>query len=100
MSLLLLFRRQAFTPPPAYVYPDPIGGAPICCERCGFRVRKVAALKKEWSGLKVCDECWDPRPAEMTAPNVYPEGLFRPGARSEPKPQFISLSNPVRPEDL
>lgn len=100
MSLLFLFRKQAFVPPPVYVYPDSIGGARICCERCGFKVRTVQALRREWSGLSVCAECWDPRPAELSAPNVYPEGLYRPGARSEPRPQFIDLNNPVRAEDL
>ena len=32
----------------------------------------------EWDELIVCPPCCDPRPPEMTPPNVYPEGLALP----------------------
>lgn len=75
------------------------GEALAVCDRCGF-TRLHSALRKEWSGLMVCGDCWDPRPAEMTPPTVYPEGLPVRNPRPEPEPQFIDLNNPVRAEDL
>lgn len=30
------------------------------CQRCGFE-RPLISLRREWTGLKVCRECWDPR---------------------------------------
>ncbi len=30
------------------------------CDRCGF-VYKHYELKKEWTGLMVCEPCWEPR---------------------------------------
>ena len=32
--------------------------APGICDRCGFKY-KLLDLKEEWTGLLVCDECWD-----------------------------------------
>lgn len=53
------------------------------CMRCGFK-RRVNQLRKEWTGLRVCDECWDPKPAELRPPRVTPEGLPVPNASPEP----------------
>ena len=30
------------------------------CERCGFEY-KASQLKKEWTNLMVCRDCWEPR---------------------------------------
>ena len=30
------------------------------CMRCGFQY-KSGSLKKDWEGLYVCKECWEPR---------------------------------------
>ena len=30
------------------------------CDRCGFKL-KSSQLKKEWTNLRVCQECWEPR---------------------------------------
>lgn len=30
------------------------------CDRCGFKY-KAEQIKKEWNGLRVCKECWEPR---------------------------------------
>ncbi len=30
------------------------------CDRCGFK-KKSGQLRKEWTGLRVCSECWEPR---------------------------------------
>ena len=57
------------------------------CQRCGF-VYKLSALRREWTGLKVCNKCWDPRPAETRPPRVKPEGVAVPGAVPETIPIF------------
>jgi len=36
------------------------------CDRCGQRY-KYLDLKKEWTGFKVCPECYEPK-----APQLYP----------------------------
>jgi hypothetical protein len=30
------------------------------CDRCGFWF-KARQLRKEWNGLRVCGDCWEPR---------------------------------------
>jgi hypothetical protein len=30
------------------------------CHRCGFTF-KSGQLRKEWTGLRVCSDCWEPR---------------------------------------
>lgn len=42
------------------------------CDRCGFKF-KARQLRKEWTGLMVCDgkgtnECWEPRHPQETRP--------------------------------
>lgn len=32
----------------------------IECDRCGLEYRQ-SEIKKEWTGLLVCKECWEPR---------------------------------------
>lgn len=71
-------------------------GAYGACMRCGFKYR-LNELKLEWSGLRVCDECWDPLPDTMTPPVVFPEGQPRPDASPELPPVFV---NDVQPDDL
>ncbi len=58
------------------------------CMRCD-RKRRLTALKKEWTGLRVCaDTCWDPKPAELKPPSYKPEGLPRPDASPQLEPVF------------
>jgi hypothetical protein len=64
------------------------GGTYAICDRCGFKVRQNS-LRKEWTGLMVCAEDFDPRPPELDAPRVYPEGLPRPDARPEAPDVFV-----------
>lgn len=75
-----------------------IAGDPYrICDRCGLR-RRVSTTSKEWTGLMVCAECRDPRPAEMSPPVVSPEGL----PIRDPRPEtdrFLEV-NQVQPEDL
>lgn len=56
--------------------------------RCGFIVEPHTRLRKEWAGLRVCKDCWDPRPAELRPPSVKPEGLPVRGVSPEPEPIF------------
>lgn len=69
------------------------------CDRCGFQL-KLYRLSKEWTGLVVCDECWDPRPPQLDPPRIYPEGQPLPDARPEPPDTILDDDNPVLPEDL
>jgi hypothetical protein len=51
------------------------------CDRCGQRF-KYLDLKKEWTGFKVCPECYEPK-----APQLYPlPALTEPQALYEPRP--------------
>lgn len=80
------------TVPVAYVP----GGTWGICDRCGFKFR-LNELRKEWSGLMVCDADFDPLPDTMKPLRSGPEGLARPDARPEPTDTFVGT---VRPEDL
>lgn len=75
------------------------GGAKGTCQRCGFDFR-LSELSLEWTNLRVCAECHDPRPAELSPPPVYPEGLPRPDASPEMPEVFVDWNDPVTPEDL
>ncbi|RAK52129.1 hypothetical protein [Phenylobacterium deserti] len=68
------------------------------CDRCGFQ-RKHHQLRKEWDGLMVCAECYDPRPVHLDPPRIYPEGMPVRDARPEPAPVFVG-DNDLQPEDL
>jgi hypothetical protein len=58
------------------------GNAWYICDRCGQRWRRSRMLT-EWTELKVCPICIDPRPPQLTPPDVYPEGLPFPDARPQ-----------------
>lgn len=67
------------------------------CQRCGFK-RRLNDMSLEWTGLRVCDECHDPRPVQLSPPNVYNEGVPRFDAAPEPPDTFSSQD--ITPEDL
>ena len=54
----------------------------VVCDRCGLDYR-VLDVREEWTGLVVCDECWEPRH----------ERDFVRGVEDDPSPK-----GPVRPE--
>ena len=60
-----------------------------CCQRCGF-IYPLGKLRKEWTSLRVCPPCFDPKPAWLSPPNVKPEGLPLPNAAPEPNDRFLS----------
>ena len=69
------------------------------CDRCGFEY-DLTDLRREWTGLRVCDADWDPKPRELTRPRIRPEGLPLRGARPEPEPVFADPNNPITAADL
>ncbi len=75
-----------------YVAGDPYGD----CIRCGH-TRRLSAFRKEWTGSRVCEDCWDPRPEDTFPPRVGPEGMPRPDA--QPKMPEID-AQPVTAGDL
>lgn len=44
------------------------------CQRCGWQY-DLSDIRKEWSGLRVCPPCFDPRPVQLSPPRIRPEGL-------------------------
>ena len=49
------------------------------CDRCGFKY-KLLELKKEWNGLKVCSECYEPKHKQLE-PFTHvsdPEAIYDP----------------------
>jgi hypothetical protein len=73
------------------------GGSKGDCQRCGFTCR-LNDLREEWSGLHVCDACFDPLPDTFRPPSVTPEGLIRPDASPE---MPVVFADPNRgPEDI
>lgn len=69
------------------------------CDRCGF-VYGYLELKKEWNGLKVCDECYEPKHPQLDpiVHRVDPEALREPRP-TEKAPTLhlgkVIVSNPV-----
>lgn len=68
------------------------------CQRCGWKY-KLSQLRKEWTNLRVCKPCFDPRPAQLTPPNVGAEGVIVPNAAPEPTDIFLT-DNQVTPDSL
>ena len=49
------------------------------CDRCSFEY-KLSELKEEWTGFKVCSECYEPKHPQLEpTPHVSdPEALYKP----------------------
>lgn len=58
------------------------GDHKVTCDRCGFEFHKTE-IRLEWTGLAVCEECWEPR---------HPQEFVR------AKPDQIAAVGVVRPE--
>ena len=50
------------------------GGGYFTCDRCSGTFRRTVMIT-EWDGLKVDAKCLDPRPPQMTPPDISPEGI-------------------------
>ena len=67
------------------------------CDRCGFDV-PYSELRKEWTGFKVCGECYEPKSPQLDPPHVTdPESLYQPRP-TNPAPTtgqgYAIVSNP------
>lgn len=59
------------------------------CDRCGFRFHSDK-IKTEWTGLKVCGSCWEPRnPQDFL--RLHPEKIVPPWARPEASDSFLYI---------
>ena len=69
------------------------------CDRCGFDVPYLD-LKKEWTGFKVCGECYEPKSPQLDPPHhaTDPEALYQPRP-TVPAPTtgqgYVIINNPV-----
>lgn len=65
-----------------------LGAANYICDRCG---QKFKELRREWQGLMVCKNCYDPRhPVTMPLPVVI-DGLPLKNARPRPNARYIDV---------
>lgn len=62
----------------------------VICDRCGFRY-KMWQLKKEWTGLMVCDPCWETRQPQDLIKTPKDDGKI-PWSRPEPADEFIDVT--------
>ena len=68
------------------------------CDRCGFDVA-YSELKKEWTGFKVCNECYEPKSPQLEPSHQItdPEALEQPRP-TNPEPTtgqgYAIVSNP------
>ena len=54
------------------------------CDRCGFQY-KYLTLKKEWTGFRVCPECYEPKHPQLDPPYSKPD----PAALQNPRPDRL-----------
>ena len=68
------------------------------CDRCGSK-KYASETKKEWTGLRVCHPCFDPRhPQDLVRGKVDRQNVTDP--RPESADVFIDPENPVTADDL
>ena len=66
------------------------------CQRCGF-VHKSGHIRREWTGLMVCKECWEPRhPQEDVRSKVDKQAP----PWSSPEPDDVFITDPITADDL
>ena len=65
------------------------------CDRCGFKY-KLDELKKEWTGLMTCPDCWDPKHPQLSVRGVKERGGVK-NARPEPVDRYVGT---VTADDL
>lgn len=72
----------------AYVFREGRENAAVICQRCGFK-RHANELRREWTGLRVCAECWDPRHPQMDVRGVPDRQGVPGGPLPEPTDVFV-----------
>lgn len=70
----------------------------VICQRCGFK-RHVSELRMEWTGLRVCKECWEARNVQEFVRGVPDKQQVPGGALPEPADVFIDPAS-VHASDL
>ena len=73
------------------------GNTKAICDRCGFEY-PLRSLRKEWTGLMVCNADYEPKPAELTPMKFKVEGMPLPNAR--PDNQQDNTPNTTTADDL
>lgn len=68
------------------------------CDRCGF-VFEHAQLRREWTGLMVCQDDFDRRHPQEFVRGVRDSQGIRPNMRPEPEDVFLNPGD-VTPDDL
>jgi len=66
------------------------------CQRCGF-TKYASEIRKEWTGLRVCSDCWEPRHPQEYVRGIR-DDMTVPFANG-PAYTFLSPGD-VKPEDL
>lgn len=62
----------------------------VICDRCGFKYKSFQ-LRKEWTGLMVCKNCWEPRhPQDLI--KIPKDDQSVPWSRPEPDDVFIDVN--------
>jgi hypothetical protein len=69
------------------------------CDRCGFKY-KLLELRKEWTGLKVCDSCFEPKHPQLGPFNhiADPEAIYDPRVDTDQEANggnVFSTDNPI-----
>ena len=68
------------------------------CDRCGAK-KKSGQLKKEWTGYRVCEGCFETRhPQDFVRGKTDDQSV--PWTRSEPADQEIDTSGWVTPDSV
>ena len=63
------------------------------CDRCGFE-HPLDQLRREWTGLRVCNDCWEPRHPQEFVRGV-PDRQAVPNPRPDPPPVYIDPNDVV-----
>ena len=69
---------------------------PYRCPRCGH-VRNYRDTKKEYTGMRVCIPCWDPKPSSFSTVSPRPIGVVPDGS---PRVELTFISEPNSKDDL
>ena len=68
-----------------------VGAGRDLCQRCGLEYR-LSQLHREWTGLRVCDPCFDRRHPQDYVRGVHDSQGVRPDVRPDPEPYYLSTN--------
>lgn len=68
------------------------------CPRCGFD-RPIREFRREWTGLRVCRDCWDPKHPQMNVRGVADRQQVPGGPLPEPPAVFVDPGD-ITADDL